>query len=179
MTTRLLFCACLWLLANAASPAIAQGSAKDEPLVKAAFIYNFAKFTRWPESALGAPGAPLSLCIAGTDELADVLWQLSARMIRGHPVVLQTVKGVQVPGSCHMLYVASSEQKAHLDIIHAVRNQPILTVSELPGFSNAGGIIELYRKNERLQFFINADAARTAGLEISPSLLKLGVKKPE
>lgn len=179
MTIRLLLCACLWLLANAASVAIARDTANDESLLKAAYIYNFAKFTRWPESALGAPGTPLSLCIAGSDELVDVLWKLSTKMIKGRPVILQTVDGMPTSGNCHMLYVASSEHKTHLDIIHTVRNQPILTISELPRFSNAGGMIELYRKNERLRFFINADAARAAGLEISPSLLKLGVKQPE
>lgn len=158
---------------------MAQDGTKDESLVEAAFIYNFAKFTRWPENALGEPGTPLSLCITGSDELVDVLWKLSTKMVKGRPVILQTVKGMQVPESCHMLYVASSEHKTHLDIIHAVRNRPILTISELPQFSDAGGIIEFYRKNERLRFFIDADAARTAGLEISPSLLRLGVKQPK
>lgn len=182
--SKLFIRACLWLFAGlfpGASPvAIAQESAGDEPLVKAAFIYNFAKFTRWPESALGEPGTPLSLCIAGTDELVPALEQLSGKTVKGHPVDLQALNsGLQVPRTCDILYVATSEQKRHIELVKSIRSQPILTVSELPRFAHAGGIIEFTRESGRIRFIINLDAARAAGLEIHPNLLRLGIKPPE
>jgi len=75
-----------------------------------------------------------------------------------------------------MLYVAVSEQQRYPDLVKSARGQPVLTVSELPGFSDSGGIIEIFREHERIRFIINLGVARRAGLEISPNLLKLAVQ---
>ena len=174
-TTGLLICACLWLFVGAMPVALAQDRAEEESLLKAAFIYNFAKFTRWPDDAGAGQGVPLTLCIAGEDDVAEVLARLSGRMVRGRPLGIRTIGNDQVPVACKMLYVAASEGKHQLDLIKSSRAQPILTISELPGFAPSGGDIELYRDKEQVRFIINLGAVRRAGLEISPNLLKLAV----
>lgn len=156
--------------------AMAQDSAEEEVLLKAAYLYNFAKFTRWPEDAMGEPGAPLSLCIAGGDDLADVLERLRGKLVKGRPLSIQTIKDGRALRGCQMLYVAVSEQQRYPDLVKSARGQPVLTVSELPGFSDSGGIIEIFREHERIRFIINLGVARRAGLEISPNLLKLAVQ---
>jgi len=157
------------------APAQAQESAERERLIKTAFIYNIAKFTRWPENAADQASATLSLCIAGEDELVDALGQLRGKTIKGRPLAIQTLKTAQVPKNCEILYVAGSKRSGQLDLIGSAGGQPTLTVSELPGFGRNGGMVELYREEGRVRFIINLGAARAAGLEISPRLLNLAV----
>jgi len=172
--TRLLICAGLWL-SSATPVAMAEDGSDDENLLKAAFIYNFALFTHWPENAPEEKGAPLSLCIAGEDDLAIALGRLRGKLVQGRPLTIQTLKDVRVPRNCHMLYVATSEKESYPNLVKAMRARPILTVSELPKFAHAGGVFELYRENGRIRFIINLGVARKAGLEISPKLLNLAV----
>ena len=168
-----LICAACWLFAGAIPIAMAADSTEDVNLLKAAFIYKFSLFTQWPESALNEKGAPLLLCVAGEDDLAAALGQLKGKIIKGHSLGIHTIKDTQIPNSCHILYVASSERKNLLALIKSVNSQPILTISELPKFANTGGIFEFYRENGRIRFVINLGSARKAGLEISPKLLSL------
>lgn len=171
----LLLGAGLWLAAAALASAGERGGIEDAVLVKTAFVYNFAKFTRWPEGAGEGPGAPLTLCIAGEDELAEGLWRLRGKAVKGQPLAVLAVKDGHPAKACDLLYVALSEHWRAADYIRATRGLPILTVSEIDRFAHAGGMIALYRDQDRIRFAINLGAARAAGLELSPSLLSLAV----
>ena len=168
-----LICAACWLFAGAMPIALAGDNVEDVNLLKTAFIYKFSLFTHWPENTLNEKGAPLLLCVAGEDDLADALGQIKGKIIKGHPLGIQAIKDVQAPRNCHILFIAASEKKNLPSLIKAVSGQPVLTISELPRFASAGGIFELYRENGRIRFIINLGAARKAGLEISPNLLNL------
>ena len=162
----------LWL--GVATPAGARNGADEEQLIKAAFVYNFAKFTRWPEGSAEVADTPLTLCIAGDDELAGALGHLAGKIVKGRPLVVQDSKASPAR-HCQMLYVAASEQKRQVDLVRPLHRLPILTVSQLPGFVGAGGMVELFREEGRIRFIINLAATRAAGLEISPNLLNLAV----
>jgi hypothetical protein len=74
---------------------------------------------------------------------------------------------------CQVLFICRSEEKNLPRILERLRGKPVLTISELPGFNNAGGMIEFKKKTDTVRFGINAAAARDAGLKISSKLLKL------
>ena len=166
-----LICFGLWLLASSAY-AVEQDSTEEQGLFKAAFIYNFAKFTRWPEHTWNG-NSSLILCTAGKDELVGYLKRLGGKIIKGHSVSIQSLKKAQSAEHCHLLYIASSEKKHYADILKSVRDKPILSISELAGFGRSGGIIELYREAGRTRLIINLNVARKSGLEISSRLLML------
>ena len=170
--SKLLLCVCL-LLVSSMQGTIAQNNTKHEPLLKAAFIYNFAKFTRWPENVWQEQTTSLNLCTAGKDTLISELERLAGKTIKQHPVTIQPLEKVQHLKNCHLLYIATSEKKRYKDILKSTQGEPILTVSELPHFVDSGGIIELYRKKSQTHFIINLGAAREAGLVISSRLLNL------
>ena len=153
--------------------ASADTNVKDELLLKAAFIYNFAKFTHWPENVWQEQTTSLNLCTAGKDTLISELERLAGKTIKQHPVTIQPLEKVQHLKNCHLLYIATSEKKRYKDILKSTQGEPILTVSELPHFVDSGGIIELYRKKSQTHFIINLGAAREAGLVISSRLLNL------
>ncbi|MCW8919173.1 MAG: YfiR family protein [Gammaproteobacteria bacterium] len=170
-----LFAIALWLSAVAATPAAAQSAIQDqeERLLKAAFIYNFAKFTRWPRAV--QEESPLTLCISGTDALVAELERLDGKRVGGAPLAIRLLQEGGDGSGCQLLYVAESERHRQAQILESLRGEPVLTVSCLSGFAPAGGVIELFREEGRVRFIINLRTARESGLELSSRLLRLGV----
>ena len=163
--------ACL-LLATQTS-AIADTLTDNLFLLKAAYVFNFAKLTHYPENTWPQLASTFTLCTSGEDGLSNSLEQLEGRTIQGHPVTIINLKEGQDASICHLLYIATSTQQQYPALLQSVANRPILTVSERPYFAHNGGIIELYQSEGRSNFMINLRTARTSGLNISSRLLSL------
>ena len=175
LTTRLLIFLGLWVMVCLTPLVAAEDLHEKGYLLKAVFIYNFAKLTRWPEDVWGNDGVPLTLCTAGKDAVVGALTWLRGKRVKGHEVEVVTLEQGQARGGCHVLYIAASEQ-AHLsEALLAVEGQPVLTISEIGDFLDHGGGIELLRDADRIRFKINLDATQQAGLELSSRLLNLAV----
>jgi YfiR/HmsC-like len=173
ISTRLLIS--LWLILITIPVTGAQNRPDDEHLFKAAYVYNFAKFTDWPETVWKEKNSPLVLCTVGKDELVDGLKWLGGKEVRGRSVVIRLLESTQISETCHVLYIATSESDRYKNILKSVSDNPVLTVSELPQFARSGGIIELYRKKGRTRFIIDLGAARKIGLMLSARLLGMAV----
>ncbi|WP_236860722.1 YfiR family protein [Candidatus Reidiella endopervernicosa] len=169
----LLLAVCLGLSVTLQTVASAQEPEEEARLLKAVFIYNFAKFTRWPDHVLSDRDYPLTICTAGSDEMLDALARLAGRQVQGRQVVLQPIDHGENSPPCHLLYIATSERNSFPETIAQVNGDPVLTISELPGFARGGGVIELYREQGRIRFLVNLRVARERGLEISSRLLNL------
>lgn len=164
--------ALLLLMLLAATAGAAAMDEHDENLLKAAFVFNFARFTVWPESVRPAEGGELTLCVTGDDTLAAVLPSLSGRKIRRSPVYIRHFDGA-VPAACHLLYVARSAWQVAPRLLESVRERPVLSISQQAPFIGQGGIILMYRDNGHIRFRINLAASREAGLKLSSRLLRL------
>ncbi len=154
-------------------------SAQDvtEPALKAAFIYNFAKFTAWPADVLPA-GEPLVMCILNDEAVRVALERLvKDRLLEGHAM---SVSGTAPGGAhpvCQVLYMSgiTSDQAARL--IAGLSNKPVLTISDLDGFIKLGGIAQFFYEQGRLRFSVQVSAAERARLRISSRLLVLAVPR--
>jgi len=176
----------LGLTLNWTSTAAAQ--AVDPPdaseyLIKAGFIYNFAKFVEWPSTAFSQPDSPIMIGVLGTDPFGSVLDRLVEDKkigLRGFVVKrYKWGKDLKDLKECKILFVSASE-KAHIDeIVQAVKGLPILMVGETPGFAERGGIIRFTLEDNRVRFEINVDAAHQADLNISSRLLTLAKIIPQ
>lgn len=151
----------------------AENQVADDNLVKAAFIYNFAKFTRWPPQSRDGQKTPLNLCTTGKDALVSSLSHLDTETIGGRPVTISIFTPEIEASACHILYVAASEHRQFTRYIQQTRDAPVLTISEISNFAAAGGIIQLYRDQQRIRFKINLDVALSRGLSLSSRLLEL------
>lgn len=170
--TALIICTGLWVNSAALHAGIAHYQTEDERLFKAAFIYNFAKFTSWPES-VSKQNSNLVLCISGKNELTKKLQQLDGKAVKGQQVSIQQLQNIKSVAHCHMLYIATTEKNHYKKILAAVQGKPILTISDLTGFVQSGGIIQFYREKGKTRLIINLDIALATGLEISSRLLIL------
>jgi hypothetical protein len=153
--------------------AVAGEEPKREYVIKAAFLYNFAKFTIWPAEAFKSSDAPIDLCVLGKDRFGAALDRLESRSIRGRPVRVHRLRSLQATAFCHLLFVARSESPQLQDVLRAVAGRPVLTVADIPDFARQGGIINLTTPKERVRFEINVAQAREAGLRLSSKLLFL------
>jgi hypothetical protein len=165
--------ACLAIVAAfiAAPGAAARTSADASSVVKAAFLYNFAKYTEWP--ALPS-GAPIVACVVGDDGIASSLVDtVRGQKISGHAIEVRRGQGSATWPVCHLLFIADTETKRSAGGLSGIRTLPVLTVSDGRSFAEAGGIIELYVEGGLMHFAINLDAADRAGLRLSSRLLGL------
>jgi hypothetical protein len=139
--------------------------------VKAAFLYNFAKFAEWP--ALPS-GAPIVVCILGDDRIAAALVEtVRGQNISGHALEVWRPQDASTWPSCHLLFVADTETRRSAGSLDGIKTLPVLSVSDGKGFAQSGGIIELYVEGGRMHFAINVDAAERSGLRLSSRLLGL------
>jgi len=158
-------------LLAAAQPIAAAGDVEPDVAVKAAFVYNFAKFTEWP--ALVA-GAPITICVVGNDRLAAALVEIvRGQLLSGHALeVAQPGETAQWRG-CHVLFIADAEVRRAAAGLEALKSLPVLTISDGKDFARATGITELFIEAGRMRFAINLDAADASGLHLSSRLLGL------
>jgi hypothetical protein len=157
-----------------ALPAIAGGDGGDaasDVALKAAFLYNFAKFAEWPGLS---PGAPIVVCVVGDDGVADALVEtVHGQTISGHAITVARPHDSAAWRTCGLLFIANSETHRVAGGLDGLKTLPVLTVSDSKGFAQAAGIIELYVEEGRMRFAINVDAADRSGLRLSSRLLGL------
>jgi hypothetical protein len=168
-----LLCAAATALAVGAVPseAAAAGDAVAASALKAAFLYNFAKFADWSQLP---PGAPVVLCAVGGDAIVAALVEtVRGQNIGGHTLAVSRPQEDNTWRSCQLLYLAEAEIQRSASGLNGIRMLPVLTVSDRKGFAAAGGIIELYLEHGRMRFAINLDAAERAGVRLSSRLLAL------
>jgi hypothetical protein len=161
------------LLALAATGAWAGASSFRESEVKAAFIYNFAKYVEWPADSFPNAKAPLVVTLLGNIPDAAAFESIRGKTVKNRKIELRSAKRVEEVGATHILFVAGSERERLAGIIDHYRGDGILTVSDIDHFDRAGGIISFLTIEEKVRFQINLGAARREGLRISAQLLKL------
>ncbi len=163
--------------AGAGLGGVARAAAEEpsrEYRIKAAFIYNFAKFSRWPASSFSDGEAPLDFCIYGEDPFGGAFDAVAGKTIRGRRVAVRRIATIEASTGCHLLFISDSEAKRLTGILAALNDRPVLTVADMPDFARAGGIINLKtNEDDKLRFEINTGTARRAGLRFSSKLLSL------
>ncbi len=177
--------AILGMASNWTSTADAQAGDADssEYLIKAGFIYNFAKFVEWPSAAFSQPDSPIVIGVLGADPFGNFLDRIvEDKKIGARGFVVRRYKwgkDLKDLKDCKILFVSASE-RTHIDeILLSVKGLPILTVGETPGFAERGGVIRFTLEDNRVRFEVNVDAAHQADLNISSRLLTLAKIIPQ
>ncbi len=146
----------------------------SEAAIKAAFVYNFAKFVEWQSTPAAGE---VKICTAGVDnELAATVAALEGKPLQTRTVSIRRDVRTADLDICQVLLVGSGGRA----LAEAARGKTgLLTVSDIKGFAAAGGVIELFAEDGKMRFEINTRAAQRAGLRISSQLLKLARVTPE
>lgn len=151
-----------------------QAQSAGEYQVKAAFLFNFAKFVEWPPSGFSDASAPFRICVLGRDPFAQELRDITnEKTVNGRKLEVDQVVDLQHARSCHILFIASSGKTPMKQILEGLRGSSVLTVGDSKGFTGQGGMINFVLENDRVQFEVNRKAAEQAGLRISSKLLSV------
>ena len=165
----------LGLVVLVALSAKAQAGSADEHSVKAAYLYNFAKFVEWPEEA-GNPGTPLVIAVFGKDDFGAVLKQtVHGETVNGRAISVRSVSRVEDLRSCQILFFGSSNQNRLAEVLRATEGASVLTVGETDEFIRLGGVIAFVAEGNKIRFEINLAAARRNRLTISAKLLRVAI----
>ena len=148
-------------------------SSEIETRVKAAFIYNFARFVEWPSRS--SPG-PVRIGILGHGDLASPLEEVTrGKSVGGRAIAVTPVSTASEADCCEILLIERSESKHVREIVQALAGKPVLTVCDDENGSRDGVMIAFQLVDESVRFQINQEAAGRAGLRISSQLLKVAV----
>jgi hypothetical protein len=165
------------LLTLAPTPAHA---APSEYELKAAFIYQIARFIEWPSpntiANTGAPvnaGAPLRLCVLGGNPFGRALDAIADKPVNNRRMEVSLLDMNADTRECAMLFIAAPAEKYLERIIAISRGSGILTIGDTEGFARRGAMVNFFPENGKIRFEINPEASRRAGLKISSQLLKL------
>lgn len=167
----------LWILG--AAPASPPGLQDDPPelpeyVIKAGFLFNFAKYVEWPADAFDDGTSPIRIGVAGEDPFGDTLEKtFKGKTVNRHPFVIERFKEPGEIKRCHILFVARSEHVRVATILDQARKWSVLTVGEDKDFSRSGGVVNILIENGKPRLEVNPDAALAQKVTINAKLLKV------
>lgn len=167
---------CAALFHGADGVVAAESEAKNaarEHQIKAAFLYNFAKFTDWPEIVFRDGSAPLRVCILGHGSFLDGIESIAGKNVHSRQIAISSLGRVDETDACHVVFISETEEQNLPDILDHLSQRPVLTVSDISGFAAAGGMITLKTVDNRIRFTVNLYAMRSGALSLSPQVLRL------
>jgi hypothetical protein len=153
-----------------------QNAKPSDSEVKAVYLYNFARFVRWPASAESSTTGSFSICLLGEDHFGPALEAVVAgEAIEGRAVMAKRISKLQEATTCRVLFISSSEESQLKEILTTLGKANVLTVSDIPQFSRRGGMVQFVMDGNRVRFEVNLANATAAGLTLSSELLKVAV----
>jgi hypothetical protein len=144
--------------------------------VKAAYLYNFARFVEWPDDGNGNRdgNGSLEICVLGADPFGQTLdATVAGQTVGGKNVAVKRISKPQDVGPCRIVYISSPEEWHLKDVLAALDKARVLTVSDIPRFSERGGMIGFVLDGNRVRFDVNLASAQGAGLTLRSELLKV------
>ncbi|WP_420406029.1 YfiR family protein [Nisaea sp.] len=152
----------------------APGDSATVAAVKAAFVFNFAKFTDWPENRMRSGDADIVFCVQRNDLDHRVVKDLERKSINDRMVAIRILGPGADIMECHLFFFSNGMHGAEFDgLVARAAASNVLLISDMPDFAERGGHIALITDQNRLRFKINLGAATGSGLKLSSKLLQL------
>jgi hypothetical protein len=168
----------LAVLAFLATAVVCAGSAGAEAAleyrVKAAFLYNFAKFVTWPGAAFPDPTASVVFCLVGEDPFGELLESTTKdRKVEGRSIEIRRLALDASLAGCHLVFVSGVDSARSARVLQQATAARALAIGESEDFLTRGGMIRLLVEDGKVRFDVSTKATDTVGLKVSSQLLKL------
>jgi hypothetical protein len=150
---------------------VAEAQSATEYQVKAAYLFNFAKFVDWPADSFPAPDSSFLICVLGQDPFGRDFEQLiTEKAVNGRRIEVAHPEGVVQARACQIVFLGMNEKQAQATL-QGLKGANVLTVGDAAGFAKMGGVIGFVLDDNRVRFEINQKAAEQAHLRLSARLL--------
>ncbi len=176
MKKKIIICS---ILLNFLLSAACHAEVELEYQIKAAFLYKFLFFTQWPDNAFAENDSPILIGITGQDFFEDIFKEIESEPVNGKKLIIKRFGKNTSPkslGKCHILFITSTFGAKTPDLIKSLKTYPVVTVSEIDGFLQMGGMINFVKKEKRVAFEINQKAAMEAGIKFRSKLLRVATR---
>lgn len=141
--------------------------------LKAAYIYQFTKFTDWSNHAFKSANDPIRICVLGKNLFDKSLNSFSSRTSQKRQLKVEYLTSSKNILNCHMVFISRSEEKKLTKVLRKIKGSPVLSVSDINGFASQGGMIGFVAKKRKIGIEINMEASKLAGINISSKLLEV------
>lgn len=166
-----IFSMCVIFFVQASAAVLAEPVMGPEYDVKIGFIYNFVSFVTWPRSAFEKNPDTLIFCFASDHASNDVFYKLNGKMVHNRKIKVVFYQDITSLEESHILFFATQNKIFIQNVLELARGRGILTIGEVDGFTDMGGVINFFQERNRLRFKVNIDAVRREGLKMSSQLL--------
>lgn len=173
-STRVAATALVLLAVGAAPFRHARADPAGEYDVKAVYLFNFARFTTWPDAAFASSSTPMALCVLGHDPFGAALDRaLANETIGGRPLAARRLASADAVDGCQLLFVDAAAAATHAAFLRTLATRAILTVGDDEAFVRRGGMVGFHRDGDTVRIAANPEAVRRGGLTMSSQLLRL------
>lgn len=137
--------------------------------IKAAFLYKFAQFTRWPTPATGQ----FTICVLGKNPFEEALQNLDGKKLNDVNVVTKHPDSLADAKICQVLFLNPANRQQLKQWQAGLQGLPILTISDDPAGWDSEVMIIMITEVNRIGFNINRTAAQKIGMDFRAQLLQL------
>jgi len=143
--------------------------------MKAVALEKISRFIEWPETnSVNDSSKPFIIKVIGENPFGTILENIySNHKIKNKPIKIEYISSTGEIKDCHLLFISNSKRSELGEITVAIKNKPILTISETKGFAEEGVHVNLLIINNKLRFEINETAIKTSSISVSYLLIKV------
>jgi hypothetical protein len=169
----------IWLKAGVLSIAVLSSSViyakqeKTEDELKATFVSNYIPYIKWPANVY-TPDQPITICVMTGDITADYLRRMNDNPGKHFTLKVKEKDKKSSFSDCHILFINKDYENDKDYFIKVTQGKPILTVSDIPGFAQGGGITGFQMpKGKDAILELNLRSAKAANINIDADLLAI------
>ncbi len=163
-----------YAVAATAPPMIGAEGRAREYKIKAALLFNFLKYAKFPKGTYSSSSEPIQVLIVGKDPFGPVLKKsLGKKKIGGRSIQIRRVKSIPKDITAQLIFTSGLKPHEEKQLIAQLKDKPSLLVGESPGFAKAGGFINLYLDKGKVRFEIKSTRQSTTRIKLKAELLKL------
>ncbi|MFH0760333.1 MAG: YfiR family protein [Bacteroidota bacterium] len=148
------------------------GQELKEMQVKAAYLYNFTKFVYWNTRADVVE--PVTIGLIKADNIAFLLEDFIKTRAPESGVMVKRINSSEADlADCQFVYIDQSQKDKLTEILKNIKDDKVLTVSDIYGFARRGGMIGFFQEDGHIKIEINLTEVNKAGLEVSAKLMEV------
>jgi hypothetical protein len=151
-----------------------------EYAIKAGFLYHFSTYVQWPRDVFPADGKPFVIGVYGSNPFGDALIKIAMRKkVDGQPIEIRHITSVKEALACQIVFIPRTvplqEQAA---VLKATIGFPVLTVGEIDGFVQRGGVVQFFLENNKVRIAFGEKSHLRDDLKVSSKLLAVAKMIP-
>ncbi len=158
-------------------------AAPPEPVreyqIKASFLHKFILFVEWPEEFVESTENTIIIGILGKDPFGNAFEPVEGQMVKGKALVIKRFEdnaSHELLRKCHLLFISTSFQGKVKEVLKSLKDHPVLTICESKEFLSSGGMIHIFKMQNRVVFEINKAAAERVNIKFRSKLLRVAVR---